>query len=62
MRPTDIVGGVLAMIFLSMALGQYGRLERFARIEATKALRPKLVLTFFPTAMAADSNQPICLT
>lgn len=51
MRPVeikDLVVGILAVIFISMALGQYGRLERFARTEAAKALRPKPVPEFFP--------------
>lgn len=51
MRPTeikDIVTGLLAIIFVAMALGQYGRLEQFARAEAAKALQPKPVPAFFP--------------
>ena len=44
----DLVSGILVIIFTAMALGQYGRLEKFARSEAVKALRPKPVAEFFP--------------
>jgi hypothetical protein len=44
----DLVVGLLAVIFLAMALGQYGRLETFARLEFAKALRPKPTPAFFP--------------
>ena len=51
MKPTeikDLVTGLLAIIFVAIALGQYGRLEHFARVEAAKALRPKPTPAFFP--------------
>ena len=51
MKPTeikDIALGLLTIVLLSMALGQYGKLEKFARTEAAKALRPKPVPEFFP--------------
>ncbi len=53
MKPTeikDLVSGILAIIFLALALGQYGRLERFARAEVAKALRPKAAPAFFPAS------------
>jgi hypothetical protein len=51
MRPTeikDLVAGILAIIFVAMALGQYGWLERFARCEMAKTFRPTAGQAFFP--------------
>jgi hypothetical protein len=51
MKPTeikDLVVGLLAIIFAAIALGQYGQLEKFARIEGAKALSPKPTPAFFP--------------
>jgi hypothetical protein len=51
MKPTeikDLVTGLLVLIFAAMALGQYGRLERFARREAVAALHPRPTSAFFP--------------
>ncbi|MDR3607565.1 MAG: hypothetical protein P4M08_09310, partial [Oligoflexia bacterium] len=47
LKPTeikDLVTGLLVIIFASMALGQFGRLETFARHEAAKAFRVRLLL------------------
>lgn len=51
MKPTeikDLVSGLLLLIFATIALGQYGRLEKFARREAAKAFHPRSVRAFFP--------------
>jgi hypothetical protein len=50
MKPTeikDLVTGLLTIIFAAIALGQYGRLEKFARTEVVKALRPRAASAFF---------------
>jgi hypothetical protein len=50
MKPVDIkdlVVGLAALIFAAIALGQYGKLERFARVEAERALHPKASPAFF---------------
>lgn len=43
----DLVIGILAIIFVSVALGKFRSLEKFARNEAAKALRPKPTPAFF---------------
>ena len=43
----DLVAGLLVIIFAAVALGQYGRLERFARQEVARALRPRPTPEFF---------------
>lgn len=51
MKPTeikDLVTGLLAIIFLAIALGQYGGLEQFARKEVAHALKPRPTPPFFP--------------
>lgn len=51
MRPTeikDLVAGLLVVIFIAMAIGQYGRLERFARDQAKASLRGWPEHRFFP--------------
>ena len=51
MKPTeikDLVTGLLVLIFAAIALGQYGKLEQFARKEAIAALHPKPAPAFFP--------------
>lgn len=51
MKPTeikDLVTGLLVLIFAAVALGQYGSLQKFARVEAAKALHPQPVRAFFP--------------
>ena len=52
MRPLDIkslVEGILAIIFLALALGQFERLQKFAREEMASALESKNRLTnIFP--------------
>jgi len=45
----DLVTGLLAIIFAAIALGQYRKLEGFARREVADALRPKSTAAFFPT-------------
>lgn len=45
----DLVLGLLTLIFVSVALGHFDQVERFARREAAKALRPKAVPQFFPS-------------
>lgn len=52
MRPIDIralVESILAVIFLAIALGQFGKLQKFAREEAVHALESRGRLQqFFP--------------
>ena len=51
MKPTeikDLVAGLLTIILMAIVLGQFGRLEKFSRAEAAKALRPKPTPAFFP--------------
>lgn len=51
MKPTeikDLVVGLLAVIFVAMAIGQFGTLERFARKQMIQALHPKPAPLFFP--------------
>jgi hypothetical protein len=50
MKPTeikDLVTGLLALIMAAIALGQYGKLEHFACVEAGKALKPRATRAFF---------------
>jgi hypothetical protein len=44
----DLVVGLLAVIFISMAIGRFGALETFARKQAVAALRPWPAHPFFP--------------
>ena len=44
----DLVIGLLTVIFLSMAVGQYGRLQEFAKRQAMAALKPWPAHRFFP--------------
>lgn len=51
MKPTeikDLVAGLLTIILTALALGQFDRLEKFARAEVVEALRPKVTAPFFP--------------
>jgi hypothetical protein len=51
MKPTeikDLVTGLLVLIFAASALGQYGSLQRFARVEAARTFRPSPTPAFFP--------------
>ena len=44
----DLVTGLLAVIFAAIALGQYGKLERFAAKELPVVLHPRATPAFFP--------------
>lgn len=44
----DIIKGLLVVISISLALGQYPKLQRFARLEAAKALKGGHTPRFFP--------------
>lgn len=51
MKPLDIkdlAAGLLSVILLSMAVGQYGKLQGFARGQAAAALRGWPAHPFFP--------------
>lgn len=51
MRPTeikDLVAGLLVVIFIAIAVGQYGRLQAFARAQAQAALKGWPAHPFFP--------------
>jgi hypothetical protein len=58
MKPTeikDLVTGLLVIVMAAIALGQYGKLEHFARVEVGKALMPQPTRPFF-----IQSNQRSC--
>ena len=44
----DFVVGIMTVIFISMAIGQYHKLQAFARRQAMAALKPWPAHHFFP--------------
>ena len=49
MKPIDIkdlVNGLITLVFLSIAIGQYGRLREFAKEEFVKSMRAQRTSTF----------------
>ena len=45
---TELIRGITSLVLLSVALGQYPRLERWARHEAMRALVWEATPPFFP--------------
>ena len=57
---SPLVKGVIARVGLALALGQYGRLERWARTQAMEALAWKEPLPYFfaPPHAASHAARP----
>jgi hypothetical protein len=53
---SPLVKGVLVLIGIAIALGQYPRLERWARSQALEAVQWKQGLPYFFDAAHAESN------
>lgn len=51
----DLIIGLLTVIFLSMAVGQYGHLQEFAKKQAVESLKPWPAHRFFPAAYVEKS-------
>ena len=51
----DLVIGLLTVIFLSIAFGQYGHLQDFAKRQAAQALKPWPAHRFFPQSYVERS-------
>ncbi len=57
---SPLVKGVMALIGLAIALGQYPRLEHWARTQALEAVQWKQGLPyFFPAPAAGDAHHQI---
>ena len=44
----DLIIGLMTVIILAMSLGQYGKLQEFAKRQAVAALKPWPAHRFFP--------------
>jgi hypothetical protein len=51
----DLIIGLLTVIFIAMAFGQYSKLQDFAKKEAVKALKPWPAHRFFPATYVEKS-------